>query len=84
MDTGSHVRAILAKALMLDPLLVRDEALLVEDLGFSSLDRFELLMELEESLGLEIQEGDLAEAKTVADVIRCIDQLKGTTGNIMV
>jgi len=73
METGSRIRAILAKALMLDSVLVRNEALLVEDLGFSSLDRFELLMELEKSLGIEIQEDDLASAKTVADVVRCID-----------
>ena len=53
--------------------MVKDEALLVDDLGVSSLDRFELIMDLEAELGLEIREEDLVGAKTVADVIRCID-----------
>lgn len=79
MDTGSRVRKILAKALVLDPAMVKDEALLVDDLGVSSLDRFELIMDLEAELGLEIREEDLVGAKTVADVIRCIDaQIKGS------
>ena len=78
MDTGGKVRKILAKALVLDPELVKDEALLVEDLGVSSLDRFELIMDLEEEFGLEIREEDLVGAKTVADVVGCIDaQIKG-------
>jgi acyl carrier protein len=78
LDTGSRVRTILAKALVLDPAMVKDEALLVDDLGVSSLDRFELIMDLEAELGLEIREEDLVGAKTVADVIRCIDaQIKG-------
>ncbi len=78
MDTGSRVRKTLAKALVLDPAMVRDEAQLVDDLGVSSLDRFELIMDLEEEFSLEIREEDLVGAKTVGDVIRCIDaQIKG-------
>lgn len=78
MDTGSRVRKILAKALVLDPALVRDEAQLVDDLGVSSLDRFELIMDLEEEFSLEIREEDLVGAKTVADIVRCLDaQIKG-------
>ena len=68
----------MAKALVLDPKMVKDESLLVDDLGVSSLDRFELIMDLEAELGFEIREVDLVGAKTVADVIRCIDaQIKG-------
>ena len=78
MDTASRVRAILAKSLLIDPVLVRDEAVLVDDLGFGSLDRFELLMDLEESFGIDIREDDLASARTVADVIRSIDEQTST------
>ena len=63
----------MAKALVLDPKMVKDESMLVDDLGVSSLDRFELIMDLEAELGFEIREEDLVGAKTVADVIRCID-----------
>jgi acyl carrier protein len=73
LDTRGRVRKILAKALVLDPAQIRDEAQLVDDLGVSSLDRFELIMDLEEEFSLEIREEDLVGAKTVADVVRCID-----------
>jgi acyl carrier protein len=73
LDTGSRVRAILAKALVLDPRQIRDEALLVDDLNVNSLDRFELIMDLEEEFHLEVREEDLVGAKTVGDVVRCID-----------
>ncbi len=80
MDTGERVKATLAKALLVDPELVRDDALLVDDLGVSSLDRFELIMDLETEFNLEIREEDLVGAKTVADVIRCLDaQIKGAS-----
>ena len=78
MDTSGRVKAILAKALLIDPELVRDDALLVDDLNVSSLDRFELIMDLEAEFSLEIREEDLVNAKTVADVVRCLDaQIKG-------
>lgn len=78
MDTGGRVKAILVKALLLDPELVRDDALLVDDLNVGSLDRFELIMDLETEFGLEIKEEDLVGAKTVGDVVRCLDaQIKG-------
>jgi len=73
LGTGDRVRAILAKALMVDPDRIRNDALLVDDLGVSSLDRFELLMDLETEFGIEIREEQLVDAKTVGDVVRCID-----------
>jgi acyl carrier protein len=73
MDTGGRVRKILAKALVRDPADLRDEAQLVDDLGVSSIDRFELIMDLEEEFSIEIREEDLVGAKTVGDIVRCID-----------
>jgi acyl carrier protein len=78
LETGSRVRAVVAKALLVDPDQIRDEALLVDDLGVSSLDRFELIMDLEAEFGVEIREDDLVGAKTVSDIVRCIDaQING-------
>ncbi len=79
MDTGGRVKAVLVKALLLDPELVRDDALLVDDLNIGSLDRFELIMDLEAEFGLEIREEFLVGAKTVGDIVRCLDtQIKST------
>ena len=69
MDTASRVRKVLSKALMVDDNLVVDNALLAEDLGITSLDRFELLVDLEAEFAMEIAEEDLEGVKTVGDVI---------------
>jgi acyl carrier protein len=74
MDTDSRVKRVLSKALIVDNSLILDGALLVEDLGVTSLDRFELLMGLEEEFGIEINEHDLEAVKTVADVVHCIER----------
>lgn len=42
----------------------------LDDLGLSSLDRIQLLMELEQKLGTTIGEAQFASAKTVADLVR--------------
>lgn len=69
MDTASRVKRVLSKALIVDDSLVVDDALLAEDLGITSLDRFELLVDLETEFGMEISEDDLEGVKTVADVV---------------
>jgi acyl carrier protein len=74
MDTASRVKRVLSKALIVDDSLVVDGALLAEDLGITSLDRFELLVDLEAEFGMEINEEDLEGVKTVADVVRRIER----------
>jgi acyl carrier protein len=74
MDTDSRVKKALAQVLLVDDSRIVDSALLVEDLGISSLDRFELLMVLEEEFGVEIDEQELDGVKTVADVVSRIAQ----------
>ena len=74
MDTDARVKKVLSKALTVGDNLILDTALLVEDLGVTSLDRFELLMGLEEEFGIEITEQDLEGVKTVADVVSCIER----------
>jgi acyl carrier protein len=74
MDTDARVKKVLSKALTVGDNLILDTTLLVEDLGVTSLDRFELLMGLEEEFGIEITEQDLEGVKTVADVVSCIER----------
>ncbi len=47
---------------------------LESDLGLSSLDRLELMMELEQKAGIELNETEFAKAKTLSDVVQLIDQ----------
>ena len=74
MNTDARVKKVLSKALIVGDNLILDTALLVEDLGVTSLDRFELIMGLEEEFCIEISEHDLEGVKTVADVVSCIER----------
>jgi acyl carrier protein len=74
MTVEARVSAVLRKALLLNPEQINPAALLVEDLGVSSLDRFELLMGLEEEFGIELPEGDQDQMKSVGDIIAYIEK----------
>jgi acyl carrier protein len=73
MDTEARVNAVFRKALVIDADQVTSTALLIEDLGVSSLDRFELLMGLEEEFGMELPEKDQDQLKSVGDIVRYIE-----------
>jgi acyl carrier protein len=47
----------------------------IEHLGVDSLDIVELVMELEEQLGIRVPEGNLERPRTLADVIRLIRRM---------
>lgn len=68
METSSRVIAVLQKSLMLDREKFTPTALLVDDLGVSSLDRFELLMDLEDEFKIEMEETELVNVRTVGDL----------------
>ena len=74
MDTEARVSAVLKKALLVNQDQITPKALLVEDLGVSSLDRFELLMGLEEEFGIELPEQDQDQMKSVGDIIAYIER----------
>jgi len=74
MDIETRVSGVLRKALLLSPEQISPKALLVEDLGVSSLDRFELLMGLEEEFGIELPEQDQDQMKSVGDIIAYIER----------
>lgn len=74
MDTEARVSAVLKKALLVSQDQITPKALLVEDLGVSSLDRFELLMGLEEEFGIELPEQDQDQMKSVGDIIAYIER----------
>ena len=72
MDTEARVSEVLKKALQVTQDQITPKALLVEDLGVSSLDRFELLMGLEEEFGIELTEQDQEQMKSVGDIVSYI------------
>lgn len=70
------VRDIIVETLACDATQVTMEASLKDDLGADSLDSMELVMALEETFGLTIEEEKLAEFKTVGDIVTYLNSVQ--------
>ena len=57
---------------MLDVEQLGDDARLLEDLGLSSLDRFEVAMNLEKQFGIELTPPEQDGMITIGDAVRVI------------
>ena len=55
---------------------VKDEALIIEDLGADSLDVVEMLMTLEEEFGVTLSDEQASNLKTVQDIFNTIQELQ--------
>ena len=66
---------LLARLARKSPEEVREEMELVADLGLDSPKALELLIELEESLGVEIDDSAAGGLNTVGDVLGLVDSL---------
>ena len=69
------LREIFANQFGLDPETITESTDIVSDLGADSLDVVEMLMSLEDEYGITIEDEKVAEMKTVADVVRCVEGL---------
>lgn len=67
------VKAIFCDQLDLEEDKVTLDASLTEDLGADSLDLVDLMMSFEDEFGLEIPDDALENIKTVADVVKYIE-----------
>ena len=68
LDMTEKIKEILAKQLRIDMDTIADDSNIVEDLGADSLDVVEMLMSIEDNLGIVISDDDAAKLKTVRDV----------------
>lgn len=69
--TFEKVRAILAEHLGEDEDTITMDTV-IKDLGIDSLDTVEILMNIEDELGVEIQPEDIGE--TVGDLVKLIEE----------
>jgi acyl carrier protein len=72
-DIQKEVTDLIAKKLGVDVSKVVENANLINDLGADSLDQVELVMELEEKLGIEIPEEKAQKIATVGDLFKFIE-----------
>ena len=69
-----EVKSIIVDTLNCEEDKVTLEANIFDDLGADSLDAMELNLALEEKLGKTISDEQMAEIKTVEDIIKCLEQ----------
>lgn len=71
-----EIRKAISAQLNIPEENITPETRFVEDLKADSLDLVELVMDLEERYGVEIPDEQLAEVKTVGQIIELIDNNK--------
>ena len=70
------VRDIIVVTLACDAEQVTLEASLADDLGADSLAAMELIMALEDASGVKVDDADVANLKTVADIVNYLNNHK--------
>ena len=71
--TKEEIKEMLAKQLRIDLDMIEDDSNIVTDLGADSIDLVEMLMIIEEKLGITISDEEAVELKTVRDVVNYIE-----------
>jgi acyl carrier protein len=72
------IQRIIAQALNIDPSEVTMEKTFEDDLGADSLDRVEIVMMIEEELGIDIPDEAAEKIITVGDAVMAIRRIAGT------
>ena len=72
-----RVKEVIAKQLRMKPEDIADDAAILEDLGADSLDVVELLMTLEDEMGIIIPDDAVAGLRTVKDIADYLEDVNG-------
>ena len=75
-DIFEMLKAIAVNDIGIDADKITPESNIIKDLGLDSLDIVDMLMKVEETFGVTIDDGDVVEMKTGADVVRFIENAK--------
>ena len=71
-----EVKRVIAKQLRIDEAKVTMESKIKDDLGADSLDVLQLLMTIEEDMGITVPDEELATFDTVGDVVAFLESHK--------
>jgi acyl carrier protein len=72
-DTRNKIIALIAETLAQPEESITENKHFIDDLGADSLDLVEIMMAIEENLGIPIPENEQEKIKTVGDVISYIE-----------
>ncbi len=76
MNTLDTVKEVIAAYLDINVDTIGEQTELVEDLGLDSLESIELVMEIEEKMGLELADDDMDGIKTVGQLADVIERAR--------
>jgi len=76
MTTLDKVKSLVADHLCISVDTVADDADIVKDLNADSIDLVEMVMTLEDEFGISIPDEKLSSIKTVADIVKFIEENK--------
>ncbi|MEP0814800.1 MAG: acyl carrier protein [bacterium] len=77
MSTFDELRALVASKLDVPEEKITESSHFVDDLGADSLDRADLVMEIEEKFNVSFADQNAEEFATVGDVFKAIEAIKG-------
>lgn len=70
------LKKVISDVLGVDPNEITEETTFADDLGADSLDLYQILLELQDQLKLEVDEDALKDVKTVGDALDLIKNAK--------
>jgi acyl carrier protein len=76
MSLRETALSVIAKVSRVEVAALRPDLDLVADLGFDSAKALELLVELEEALGIEVSDEQAARLNSVGDILAVVDHLQ--------
>jgi|APFre7841882724_1041349.scaffolds.fasta_scaffold191287_1 acyl carrier protein len=79
MSLRETTLAVIAKVSKADAAAIRPDMDLVADLGFDSAKALELLVELEDALGIEVSDEQAARLNSVGDILAIVETLEPPT-----
>lgn len=71
------LKKIIADVLSVDPDKITPDTTFIDDLGADSLDVYQIIMAVEDELGIEVNEEDAEKISTVGDAVDLIRKTKG-------
>ncbi|HNR64208.1 MAG TPA: acyl carrier protein [Thermotogota bacterium] len=73
------VKGILVKRMGVSASAILPQSSLTEDIGADSLELVDLMMDLEEILGIRIENSELSDVETVRDVVNLVENKRNVT-----
>jgi acyl carrier protein len=72
----SKLKSIIASVLSIDESTISESSSFITDLNCDSLSQFQIIMAIEDELGIEFPTDEIEKIKTVSDALKLINDVK--------